>query len=91
MGFPRGMGSIPGLGRSSGGGHGNRVQHSCLENSHGPRSLEGYNSPRGRKESDTTEATYHACMQVMGVSVLFKKLNSISTHYMPVASSSGDS
>ena len=25
-------GSIPGLGRSSGGGHGNRFQYSCLEN-----------------------------------------------------------
>ena len=26
-------GSIPGLGRSPGGGHGNPLQHSCLENS----------------------------------------------------------
>ena len=25
-------GAIPGLGRSSGGGHGNRFQYSCLEN-----------------------------------------------------------
>ena len=25
-------GSIPGLGRSSGGGHGNPLQYSCLEN-----------------------------------------------------------
>ena len=30
--------------------------------SHGQRSLEGY-SPCGRKESDTTEATEHACRQ----------------------------
>ena len=28
-------GSIPGLGRSPGGGHGNPLQHSCLENSMG--------------------------------------------------------
>ena len=28
----RDMGSIPGLGRSLGGGHGNPLQHSCLEN-----------------------------------------------------------
>ena len=28
----RDMGSIPGLGRSLGGGHGNQLQHSCLEN-----------------------------------------------------------
>ena len=48
------MGSIHGLGRSSGGGHGNPFQYSCLENPHGQRSLMGY-SPWGRKESDTTE------------------------------------
>ena len=28
----RGMGSIPGLGRSPGGGNGNPLQYSCLEN-----------------------------------------------------------
>ena len=28
----RHMGSIPGLGRSPGGGHGNPLQYSCLEN-----------------------------------------------------------
>ena len=28
----RGKGSIPGLGRSSGGGHGNPLQYFCLEN-----------------------------------------------------------
>ena len=28
-----GMGSIPGLGRFPGGGHGNPLQYSCLENS----------------------------------------------------------
>ena len=28
----RGMGSIPGLGRSSGGGNGNLLQYSCLGN-----------------------------------------------------------
>ena len=48
------LGSIPGLGRSPGGGHGNPLQYSCLENSHGQRSLAGY-SPWGHKESDTTE------------------------------------
>ena len=42
MGFPGGtsgrcrrrnrQGSVPGLGRSPGGGHGNPLQHSCLEN-----------------------------------------------------------
>ena len=49
-------GSVPGLGRSPGGGHGNPLQYSCLENLHGQRSLAGY-SPWGRKESDMTEVT----------------------------------
>ena len=48
------LGSIPGSGRSPGGGHGNPLQSSCLENPHGQRSLVGY-SPWGRKESDMTE------------------------------------
>ena len=52
----RDAGSIPGLGRSPGGGHGNPLQYSCLENPHGQRSLVGY-SPRGLKGSDTTEET----------------------------------
>ena len=47
-------GSIPGLGRSPGGGHDNPLQYSCLENPHGQRSLAGY-SPWSRTESDTTE------------------------------------
>ena len=41
--------SVPGLGRSLGGGNGNPLQYSC-----GQRSLVGY-SPWGHKESDTTE------------------------------------
>ena len=53
-GDPRDMGSIPGLGRSPGVGNGNTLQYSCLEESHGQRSLVGY-SLWGRKESDTTE------------------------------------
>ena len=45
------VGSIPGLGRSPGGGQGNTLQYSCLENTHGQRSLAGYSC----EESDTTE------------------------------------
>ena len=48
------LGLIPGSGRSSGRGHDNPLQYSCLENPHGQRSLTGY-SPWGRKESDITE------------------------------------
>ena len=42
------------LEKSPGGGHGNPLHFSCLENPHGQRSLASY-SPWGRKESDTTE------------------------------------
>ena len=66
MGFPGGsegkestcnagdLGSIPGLGRFPGGGHGNPLQYSCLENPHGQKSLAGY-SPGCHKDLDTTE------------------------------------
>ena len=48
-------GSIPGLGRSPAGRHGNPLQYSCLENfMDRERSQAGY-SPWGCKESDTTE------------------------------------
>ena len=50
----RDVGSILGLGRSPGGGHGNPLQYSCLEDHMDRGSLEGY-SPWGRKESDMTE------------------------------------
>ena len=36
------LGSIPSLGRSPGGGHGDPLQYPCLENPHGQRSLAGY-------------------------------------------------
>ena len=47
------LGSIPGLRRSLGGGHGNPLQYSCLENPHGLGRLTG--CQQGCKESDTTE------------------------------------
>ena len=47
----RDLGSIPGLGRSPGGGNGNPLMFLPGE-SHGQRSLVGY-SPWDRKESDT--------------------------------------
>ena len=49
-------GSIPGLGRSSGGGHGNPLQYSCMENpmDRGAWQATGQGVA---KELDTTEAT----------------------------------
>ena len=38
----RDVGLISGSGKSSGGGHGNPLQYSCLENPHGQRSLGGH-------------------------------------------------
>ena len=49
-----GLGLLPGLGKSPGGGHGNPLQHASLEKPHGQRSLVGY-SPWGCEESDMTE------------------------------------
>ena len=44
------LGSIPGLGKSLGGGNSNPLQYSYQDN-HGQRSLAGYN-PKGQKELD---------------------------------------
>ena len=48
------LGLIPELGRYPGGGHGNPLQYSYLENPHGQKSLAGC-SPCGCKEMDMTE------------------------------------
>ena len=57
-------GSVPGLGRSSGEGHGYPPQYSCRENPHGQRSLEDY-SPWGRRESDMTEWLTHTQWDIL--------------------------
>ena len=54
----RDRGSIPGSERSSGGGHGNPLQYSCLENSMDRGAWRA--TVHGVKESDKTEATEHA-------------------------------
>ena len=49
----RDSGSIPGLGRSPGGGHGNPLQYSCLQN---PMDRVAWQATVHRNaESDTTE------------------------------------
>ena len=48
------LGSITGLGRFPGGGHGNPLQYSCLESPHEQKSLVGY-TPWSHKELDVTE------------------------------------
>ena len=51
-------GSVPGSGRSSGGGHGNSLQYSCLKN---PMNRGAWQATvHGvTKNQDTTEATEH--------------------------------
>ena len=55
-GAARGKESMPGPGRSPGGGNGNPLQDFLPGESHGQRSLGGY-SPQGLRETDTTEHT----------------------------------
>ena len=54
------LGSIPGLGRFPGGGHGNPLKYSCLENPMDRGAWRAIVSPQGRKELDTAEGTQHA-------------------------------
>ena len=51
------MGQIPGSGRSTGGGYGNPLQYSCLENVRDRGAWQAVVC--GVTESDTTEATSH--------------------------------
>ena len=72
----RDLGSIPGSGRYPGGGHGNPLQNSCLENPHGQRSLAGYH-PWGLKESDMAEQLSTAQHSTEGLlRVIFERYKS---------------
>ena len=51
------LGSIPGLGRSPRGGHGNPLQYSCLENPMDRGVWWAAYSPWGHKQLDMTEVT----------------------------------
>ena len=63
------IGSIPGLGRSFGGGNGNSLQYSGLEN---PMDRGAWQATvHSVRESDTTEVTQHAPIQ--GTKILHAK------------------
>ena len=65
----RDMDSVPGLGSSPEGGHGNPLQHTCLESPPGQRSLAGCR-PQSRTESDTTEQ-HRTCQGPLPASTFF--------------------
>ena len=93
------LGSIPELGRSPGGEHVNPIQHSCLENPHGLRSLVGY-SPWCHKKLDMTEqlSTAHApyvAHDILNVAIFgppnIHKYGFSTLHALPLNSPHGDS
>ena len=57
-------GTIPGSGRSPGGGHGNPLQYSCLKNLMDRGAW--WATVQCHTKSDMTEATEHTCMQYLG-------------------------
>ena len=68
------LGSIPGLGRSPGGGHGNPLQCSWLENSHEQRSLT-LCSPWGGRHDWVTKHNKYVCVCVLRGAWIFPKNN----------------
>ena len=76
------LGSIPGLGRSPGGGHGSAPQYFCLENPHGQRNLAG-DSPWGHKELEdmteqlSTDSNILTYPEFVSTDSFFKKMLSV--------------
>ena len=69
-------GSVPGLERSAGGGHGNLLQYSCLGNHHGQRSLVGDSSWGHRVRQDWV--TKHSTEVWNGLSYSWSPNNELS-------------
>ena len=57
-GDPGNVSLIPGSGKSPGGGHGSPLQYSCLENSHGQRSLASYTLGSQRVRHDWSHVAH---------------------------------
>ena len=62
----RDTGSIPSLGRYPGGGHGNTLHYSCLENPMDREAWQTAKSHQGCKELNLTELT-EACIKIIYV------------------------
>ena len=75
--------SIPGSGRYPGDGNGNPLQYSCLENP-----VDGRASPRGRKESDTTESLHFLeGKKIQHVSIHFRNERTLTSHRAEIPAS----
>ena len=69
------IGSIPGLGRSTGGGNGYPLQYSCLENPMDRRAW--WATIQCGKELDMTEATQHSTSFIYWVFIMGKQVEEI--------------
>ena len=72
------LSSIPGSGRSPGGGHGNQFQYSCLENPPGQSSLVCY-SPRGcrvGRDLATNTLSLSHVSQKSGLCIIYQYIHS---------------
>ena len=79
------LGSIPGLGRSPGGGHGNPLQYCCLENPHGLlHGLHGLHSMGSQRVSHNW-VTQHSTAYTRGtVTMIYAtNLSIISYSFLP--------
>ena len=76
------LGSISGLGRSPGGGHGNPPQCSCLEYPHGERSLVGY-SPCGCRVGHDWATKHSPAQEVISPRIIlsYNHERAVATHW----------
>ena len=65
------LGSVPGSGRSPGGGHGNTLQYSCLE-TEGPGGLQSMGSER---VGHASYATWSFCLHFERILLLYTSLH----------------
>ena len=75
-------GSVPGLGRSSGGGNGYPLQYSCLENSMDRGAWAWGYSPWGHKESDMTERLLHFTCDLIDKRSINEGWSEVSMSYL---------
>ena len=60
----RDMSSVPGLGRSPGGGHGNPFQYSCLENSMDRRAWQAIVHRITKSRTRLKQLSMHTCKDI---------------------------